>query len=69
VRKYAGLSLFLYAELNESGKKLGMTGGELGWTLEDNGPVNTASAPWGQAVQAVSHLRQGARLSGRGAAS
>ena len=41
VRKYAGLSLFLYAELNESGKKLGMTGGELGWTLEDNGPVNT----------------------------
>jgi hypothetical protein len=41
VRRYAGLSLFLYAELNESGKKLGMTGGELGWTLEDNGPVNT----------------------------
>jgi hypothetical protein len=41
VRKYAGLSLYLYAELNESGKKLGMTGGELGWTLEDNGPVNT----------------------------
>ncbi len=41
VRKYAGLSLFLYGELNESGKKLGMTGGELGWTLEDNGAVNT----------------------------
>jgi len=40
VRKYAGLSLFMYAELNESAKKLGMTGGELGWTLEDNGPVN-----------------------------
>jgi len=40
VRKYASLSLFLYAELNESGKKLGMTSGELGWTLEDNGPVN-----------------------------
>jgi hypothetical protein len=40
VRKYAGLSLFLYAELNDSGRKLGMTGGELGWTLEDNGPVN-----------------------------
>jgi hypothetical protein len=41
VRKYAGLSLFLYAELNDSGRKLGMTGGELGWTLEDNGPVTT----------------------------
>jgi hypothetical protein len=40
VRKYAGLSTYLYAELNESGKKIGMTGGELGWTLEDNGPVN-----------------------------
>jgi hypothetical protein len=40
VRKYAGLSLFLYAELSLAGKKLGMTSGELGWTLEDNGPVN-----------------------------
>jgi hypothetical protein len=40
VRKYAGLSTYLYAELNESGKRIGMTGGELGWTLEDNGPVN-----------------------------
>jgi hypothetical protein len=34
------LSTYLYAELNESGKRIGMTGGELGWTLEDNGPVN-----------------------------
>ena len=40
VRKYAGLSAFLYAEMNESGKKLGIEWGELGWTLEDNGPVN-----------------------------
>ncbi len=40
VRKYAALSAFLYAELNESGKKLGITWGELGWTLEDNGAVN-----------------------------
>jgi hypothetical protein len=40
VRKYAGLSIFLYAELNESGRRIGMTGGELGWTLEDNGAVN-----------------------------
>jgi hypothetical protein len=41
VKKYAGLSIFLYAELNESGKRIGMTHGELGWTLEDNAPVNT----------------------------
>jgi hypothetical protein len=40
VKKYAALSIFLYAELNESGKKIGMTHGELGWTLEDNGAVN-----------------------------
>jgi hypothetical protein len=40
VRKYAGLSAYLYAEMNESGKKLGIKWGELGWTLEDNGAVN-----------------------------
>jgi len=39
-RKYAGLSIFLYSKLNESGKKLGIEWGELSWTLEDNGPVN-----------------------------
>jgi hypothetical protein len=41
VKKYAGLSVFLYGELNDSGRRIGMTHGELGWTLEDNGPVNT----------------------------
>ena len=42
VRKYAGLSLFLYAKLNEGGKKLGIQWGELSWTDEANAPVNTA---------------------------
>lgn len=42
VRKYAGLSLFLYAKLNEGGQKLGIQWGELSWTDEANGPVNTA---------------------------
>jgi len=41
-RKYAGLSTFLYAKLNQSGQKLGIEWGELSWTLEDNGPVNVA---------------------------
>lgn len=41
VRKYAGLSLFLYAEMNDGGRQVGMTWGELGWTLEDNSAVNT----------------------------
>jgi hypothetical protein len=41
-RKYAGLSIHLYAKLNASGKRLGLSWGELSWTLEDNAPVNTA---------------------------
>jgi hypothetical protein len=40
VRKYAGLSAYLYVETNESGAKLGMKRAELSWTLEDNGAVN-----------------------------
>jgi hypothetical protein len=39
-RKYAPLSLFLYAAMNEGGRRAGMTWGELGWTLEDNAAVN-----------------------------
>lgn len=40
-RKYAALSLYLYAAMNDGAKKVGMTWGELGWTLEDNSAVNT----------------------------
>lgn len=40
-RKYAGLSIYLYGKLAKSGQKLGIKWGELSWTLEDNGPVNT----------------------------
>jgi hypothetical protein len=40
VRKYAALSAFMYAEMNDGGKKLGIREGELGWTLEDNGAVS-----------------------------
>jgi hypothetical protein len=39
-RKYAALSAYLYAKLNNSGKHVGIEWGELSWTLEDNGPVN-----------------------------
>ena len=39
-RRYMPLSSFLYAEMNESAKKLGLEHGELGWTLEDNHAVN-----------------------------
>lgn len=40
VRKYAALSAFMYTEMNDGGKRLGIKDGELGWTLEDNGRVN-----------------------------
>jgi hypothetical protein len=39
-RKYAALSAYLYARMNDSGRDLGIQWGELSWTLEDNGPVN-----------------------------
>jgi hypothetical protein len=41
VRKYAGLSIYLYTKMNQSGERLGIKWGELSWTLEDNAPVNT----------------------------
>lgn len=40
VRKYAALSAYLYAKMNDSAAKVGIRTGELSWTLEDNGPVN-----------------------------
>ena len=40
MRKYAGLSAFLYVEMNTSSHLLGMRRAELGWTLEDNAPIN-----------------------------
>jgi hypothetical protein len=50
VRKYAPLSAFMYAEMNEGGRKLGIGRGELGWTLEDNGRVNAGIAMMGAKV-------------------
>jgi hypothetical protein len=40
VRRYGGLSAYLYVEMNHSAHLLGMKGGELGWTLEDNAAIN-----------------------------
>ena len=40
VRKYAGLSTFLYVLMNQAAASLGVKWGELSYTLEDNGPVN-----------------------------
>ena len=40
VRKYAYLSHYMYYAMNEKGREIGMTWGELSWTLEDNGAIN-----------------------------
>ena len=40
VRRYGGLSAYLYVEMNRAAHLLGMTSGELGWTLEDNAAIN-----------------------------
>lgn len=40
VKKYGGLSTYLYAKMNNSAARLGVKWGELSWTLEDNAPVN-----------------------------
>ena len=40
VKRYAPLSLYLYAKMNNAGMRVGCEWGELSWTLEDNHPVN-----------------------------
>ncbi len=39
-KKYAGLSTYLYVQMNNNGRRAGIEWGELSWTLEDNHPVN-----------------------------
>jgi len=41
-KRYAGLSTYMYAKMNQAGQRLGLDWGELSWTLEDNAPVNVA---------------------------
>jgi hypothetical protein len=42
VRRYAGLSAYLFVEANCSAHLLGLRRGELSWTVEDNAPINVA---------------------------
>jgi hypothetical protein len=41
-KKWMPLSVALYVAMNDRSRQLGMTHGELSWTLEDNAPVNVA---------------------------
>jgi hypothetical protein len=40
VRKYGGLSAYLYVAANQGAHLIGLHTGELGWTLEDNAAIN-----------------------------
>ena len=40
VRRYGGLSAYLYVAMNHSAHLIGLERGELGWTLEDNAAIN-----------------------------
>ncbi|MFO0587374.1 MAG: hypothetical protein U0441_07540 [Polyangiaceae bacterium] len=40
VRKYGGMSAYLYVAANNAAKTIGLERGELGWTLEDNSAIN-----------------------------
>ena len=40
LRKYAGLSAYLYVQMNQAAHLLGMSDSELSWTVEDNAPIN-----------------------------
>ncbi|MEZ4296955.1 MAG: hypothetical protein R3B70_18465 [Polyangiaceae bacterium] len=40
VRRYGGLSAYLYTAMNNSAHLYGLERGELGWTLEDNAAIN-----------------------------
>lgn len=46
-RKYGALVAVLYEEVAVRGSKRGYTGGELGWTLEDNDQINIGIARMG----------------------
>jgi hypothetical protein len=41
-KRYGGLSTALYVEMAQRGARVGYEWGELGWTVEDNRPVNLA---------------------------
>lgn len=43
----SGLSVYLYAEMHRRGQELGLTSGELSWTLDDNEKINRGIAMMG----------------------
>ncbi|RYE75290.1 MAG: hypothetical protein EOO74_10245 [Myxococcales bacterium] len=68
VRKYAGLSAFMYASVNQEGRKIGIRSAELSWTLEDNGPVNAGIKMMGGKVYKTYRIYERELGDGRGQA-
>ena len=60
IKKYGGLSTFLYAKMNESGVRCGIKWGELSYTFEDNAPVNLGIKFMGGKVYKKYRLFEGA---------
>lgn len=56
VRRYAGLSAYLYVSMNQAGHYLGIRRAELGWTVEDNAPINVGIKLMGGRVYKVYRL-------------
>lgn len=56
VRKYAGLSAYLYVKMNQSAHLLGMTRSELSWTVEDNAPINAGIKLMGGRIYKIYRL-------------
>ncbi|HEY6464001.1 MAG TPA: hypothetical protein VIY73_27715 [Polyangiaceae bacterium] len=66
MRKYAPLSAFMYAEMNDGAKSLGIKEGELGWTLEDNGRVNAGITMMGAKAYKTYRVYEKALTNGAG---
>jgi len=59
-KRYAGLSTYMYAKMNQVGQRIGLDWGELSWTLEDNAPVNLAIKFMGGKIYKRYRLYEGA---------
>lgn len=59
-KRYAGLSTYMYAKLDQAGQRMGLDWGELSWTLEDNAPVNVGIKFMGGKIYKRYRLYEGA---------
>lgn len=58
VKKYAGISAYLYGRLSRAGESLGIRWGELSWTLEDNAAVNAGIKMMGARIYKTYRIYQ-----------